>query len=59
VLSVDHDRRRIGLSMAASAGGTDADVAAVTKAHAPTRLGTFADLLKKSSPLRPLAHHIR
>jgi len=48
VLSVDHDRRRIGLSMAASAGGTDADVAAVTKAHAPTRLGTFADLLKKS-----------
>jgi small subunit ribosomal protein S1 len=48
VLSVDHDRRRIGLSMAASAGGTDADVAAVAKAHAPTRLGTFADLLKKS-----------
>jgi hypothetical protein len=34
--------------MAASAGGTDADVAAVTKTHGPTRLGTFADLLKKS-----------
>jgi small subunit ribosomal protein S1 len=48
VLSVDHDRRRIGLSMAASAGGTDADVAAVTRGHGPTRLGTFADLLKKS-----------
>jgi small subunit ribosomal protein S1 len=48
VLSVDHDRRRIGLSMAASAGGTDADVAAVTRTHGPTRLGTFADLLKKS-----------
>ncbi len=47
VLSVDHERRRIGLSMAASAGGTDADVAAVTKAHAPARLGTFGDLLKK------------
>src|SRR5215468_2146393 len=41
VLSVDHERRRIALSMAASAGGTDADVAAVTKAHAPTKLGTF------------------
>jgi len=47
VLAVDHERRRISLSMAASAGGTDADVAAVAKAHAPTRLGTFADLLKK------------
>ena len=47
VLSVDHERRRIGLSMAASAGGSDADIAAVAKAHAPTRLGTFADLLKK------------
>ncbi len=47
VLSVDHERRRIGLSMAASAGGTDADVAAVTKANAPARLGTFGDLLKK------------
>jgi small subunit ribosomal protein S1 len=47
VLAVDPERRRIGLSMAASDGGSDADVAAVTKAHAPNRLGTFGDLLKK------------
>ncbi|HEX3761160.1 MAG TPA: S1 RNA-binding domain-containing protein [Kofleriaceae bacterium] len=47
VLSVDPERRRIGLSMAASVGGTDADVAAVARSSAPTRLGTFADLLKK------------
>ena len=48
VLSIDPERRRIGLSIAASAGGSDADVAAVAKAHVPTRLGTFADLLKKT-----------
>jgi small subunit ribosomal protein S1 len=47
VLSVDHERRRIALSMAASGDGTAADVAEATRAHGPTRLGTFADLVKK------------
>ncbi|HET9625544.1 MAG TPA: 30S ribosomal protein S1 [Kofleriaceae bacterium] len=47
VLAVDQERRRIGLSMAASADGTAEDVAAVAKSHAPAKFGTFADLLKK------------
>ena len=48
VLAVDTERRRIGLSLAASDGGTADDVAAVARAHPPARLGTFADLLKKT-----------
>jgi len=48
VLSVDLERRRIGLSIAASGGGSADDVAAVARAHPPTKFGTFADLLKKS-----------
>lgn len=47
VLSVDHERRRIALSMAASGDGNAADVAEAAKAHAPPKFGTFADLLKK------------
>jgi hypothetical protein len=47
VLSIDHERRRIGLSMAASTDGSAEDVAQVAKANAPARFGTFADLLKK------------
>ncbi|HEU4729755.1 MAG TPA: S1 RNA-binding domain-containing protein [Kofleriaceae bacterium] len=47
VLSVDHERRRIGLSMASSQDGSAEDVAEVAKARSPTKLGTFADLLKK------------
>jgi small subunit ribosomal protein S1 len=47
VLSIDHERHRIGLSLAASTDGTAADVAEVAKANAPARFGTFADLLKK------------
>jgi len=50
ILSIDGERRRIGLSLASSDGGTAEDVAAITKssASAPAgRLGTFADLLKK------------
>src|SRR5262245_43342265 len=50
VLSVDHERRRIGLSMTPSGEGTAEDVAEaakVVKAHAPTKLGTLGDLLKK------------
>ena len=48
ILTIDGERRRIGLSMAASADGSAEDVAEVTRAQAPSgRLGTFADLLKK------------
>jgi small subunit ribosomal protein S1 len=50
VLSVDHERRRIALSTAQSGDGSAEDVAEaarVAKAHTPTRLGTFGDLLKK------------
>jgi small subunit ribosomal protein S1 len=50
VLSIDHERRRIALSMAASHDGTSEDIAEAAKAQkasVPTKLGTFADLLKK------------
>jgi small subunit ribosomal protein S1 len=47
VLSVDHERRRIALSMAASNDATAEDVAVAAKAHTPAKLGTFGDLLKK------------
>lgn len=48
VLTVDHERRRIGLQMASSSDGSADDVAAVARAHTPAKLGTFADLLKKT-----------
>jgi len=48
VLTVDHERRRIGLQMAAAGDGTADDVAAVARTHTPAKLGTFADLLKKT-----------
>jgi small subunit ribosomal protein S1 len=47
VLSIDLERRRIGLSMASSTDGNAEDIAAVAKSHAPAKFGTFADLLKK------------
>jgi small subunit ribosomal protein S1 len=47
VLSVDHERRRIGLSLAASDGGSADDVAEAVRARPPAKFGTFADLLKK------------
>jgi small subunit ribosomal protein S1 len=47
VLSVDHERRRIGLSIAASGDGSAEDIAEATKPRPSTRFGTFADLLKK------------
>jgi small subunit ribosomal protein S1 len=47
VLSIDLERRRIGLSMASSNDGNAEDVAESAKSHAPARFGTFADLLKK------------
>jgi len=47
VLSIDQERRRIGLSMTASTDGNAEDVAQAAKAYAPAKFGTFADLLKK------------
>jgi small subunit ribosomal protein S1 len=50
VLSVDHERRRIALSMTPSSEGSAEDIAEaakVVKAHAPTKFGTLGDLLKK------------
>ena len=45
VLSVDHDKRRISLSLAASTDASPEDVAAVPRA--PQKLGTFGDLLQR------------
>jgi small subunit ribosomal protein S1 len=47
VLSVDHERRRIGLSMAASAGGSPEEVAEAIRPRPQAGFGTFGDLLKK------------
>jgi small subunit ribosomal protein S1 len=47
VLTIDHERRRIGLSMASSTDGNAEDVAEAAKSHTPAKFGTFADLLKK------------
>ena len=46
VLQIDTEKRRIGLSMAASKDGTAEDVASA-KPQAPQKLGTFGDLLSK------------
>jgi small subunit ribosomal protein S1 len=45
VLAIDHEKRRLSLSMAASKDGTAEDVASA--APAPAKLGTFGDLLKR------------
>ncbi|HEX4423658.1 MAG TPA: 30S ribosomal protein S1 [Kofleriaceae bacterium] len=47
VLTIDLERRRIGLSLTAANDGTAEDVAQVAKSNAPAKFGTFADLLKK------------
>jgi small subunit ribosomal protein S1 len=47
VLTIDHERRRIGLSLASSADGSADDIAAATKPSSSAKLGTFADLLNK------------
>lgn len=49
ILGIDPERRRIALSMGASADGNVEEVAANSKAQAaaPGRLGTFGDLLAK------------
>ena len=46
VLAVDHEKRRLGLSMSASKDGTAEDVASA-RPQAPQKLGTFGDLLQK------------
>jgi small subunit ribosomal protein S1 len=46
VLSIDHDKRRLSLSMAASNDASSDEIAASTP-KAPKTLGTFGDLLKK------------
>jgi small subunit ribosomal protein S1 len=45
VLSVDHDKRRLSLSLAASKDASPEDVAAVPRA--PQKLGTLGDLLQR------------
>ncbi|HEY5944609.1 MAG TPA: 30S ribosomal protein S1 [Kofleriaceae bacterium] len=45
VVAVDHDKRRLGLSLAASKDASPEDVAAVPRA--PQKLGTFGDLLQR------------
>jgi len=47
VLAIDHERRRLSLSMAASKDATPDDVAAVARAQPPAKLGTLGDLLQK------------
>jgi len=45
VLAIDHERRRLSLSLAASKDAAPEDVIAVKRA--PEKLGTFGDLLQK------------
>jgi len=47
VLSIDHERRRLSLSMAASKDATADDVAAVARAQPPAKFGTLGDLLQR------------
>ncbi|HEY3801183.1 MAG TPA: S1 RNA-binding domain-containing protein [Kofleriaceae bacterium] len=47
VLSIDHERRRLSLSLASSNDAAPDEVAAVKRA--PEKLGTFGDLLKKKT----------
>jgi small subunit ribosomal protein S1 len=45
VVSIDHEKRRLGLSLASSNDASPDDVAAVPRA--PQKLGTFGDLLQR------------
>ena len=48
VLSIDHERRRLSLSMSATKDASPDDVAeAAPAARAPQKLGTFGDLLQR------------
>jgi small subunit ribosomal protein S1 len=48
VLTVDAERRRLALSLAASKGGTAEDVAAAVRAQPAAKLGTLGDLLARA-----------
>ncbi|MGN6108319.1 MAG: 30S ribosomal protein S1 [Kofleriaceae bacterium] len=47
VLAIDHERRRLSLSMAASQDGSADEVAAVTRAQPSAKFGTLGDLLQR------------
>jgi small subunit ribosomal protein S1 len=47
VISIDHERRRLGLSLAASKDASPDEVAAVAPS-APQKLGTLGDLLRRN-----------
>ncbi|HEU0033123.1 MAG TPA: 30S ribosomal protein S1 [Kofleriaceae bacterium] len=47
VLAIDHDKRRLSLSLAASKDASPEDVAAAKQQQAPAKLGTFGDLLSR------------
>lgn len=47
ILAIDHDRRRIGLSLTPNDDATAEDVASVQKSQPSAKLGTFADLLQR------------
>jgi small subunit ribosomal protein S1 len=46
VVSIDHERRRLGLSLAASKDASPEDIAQAAP-RAPQKLGTLGDLLQK------------
>ncbi|HUJ60487.1 MAG TPA: S1 RNA-binding domain-containing protein [Kofleriaceae bacterium] len=48
VVSIDHDRRRLGLSLAASKDASPAEIAEAAP-RAPQKLGTLGDLLKNKT----------
>ena len=50
VLAIDHERRRLSLSMAASRDATPEDIAEAPSARAPRTLGTLGDLLQRKKP---------
>lgn len=47
ILAIDHERRRIGLSLTPNDDATAEDVASVQKSQPSAKLGTFADLLQR------------
>ena len=47
VLSLDHEKRRLSLSMSASKDAASAEDFAAARPNAPQKLGTFGDLLQK------------
>jgi small subunit ribosomal protein S1 len=47
VLAIDHERRRLSLSMTASKDGTPDDVAEAVRSQPSAKFGTFGDLLQR------------